>query len=78
MDVNIHIRLYATLKRFMSSTPDGSLTIEPGTTVGQVLKVLGVPESEAKLIFVDSKKASLETALTGGERVGIFPPVGGG
>jgi molybdopterin converting factor small subunit len=39
---------------------------------------LGIPLEKARLVFVNGKKADLETVLHGGERVGIFPPVGGG
>jgi molybdopterin converting factor small subunit len=33
---------------------------------------------QAKLIFINGKKENLESRLYGGERVAIFPPVGGG
>lgn len=49
-----------------------------GTTVRNLLKELGVPENDAKLIFINGIKKELSSTLHGGERVGIFPPVGGG
>ena len=42
------------------------------------MKQLGVPEADIKLIFIDGVKGDLTSSLHGGERVGIFPPVGGG
>jgi molybdopterin converting factor small subunit len=77
MTVQINIKLFATLNRF---TPDSSdcYSISPGTTVRSLLKQLGVPEDEAKLIFINGTKGGLKSTLGGGERVGIFPPVGGG
>jgi molybdopterin converting factor small subunit len=39
---------------------------------------LEIPADQIKLVFVDGAKAKLTTILDGGERVGIFPPVGGG
>jgi molybdopterin converting factor small subunit len=37
-----------------------------------------MPREKAKLIFINGVKAELTSTLEGGERVGIFPPVGGG
>ncbi|MCU0237783.1 MAG: hypothetical protein MUC72_12010 [Acidobacteria bacterium] len=39
---------------------------------------MNLPEEKAKLIFIDGTKADLLSRLNGGERVGVFPPVGGG
>lgn len=78
MKTSIHLKLFATLKRFLPESECGRFALDAGTTVRDLLGKLGIPESEAKLIFIDGKKAGLETMLSGGERVGIFPPVGGG
>ena len=53
-------------------------TIEAGVTVQRLLDHLEIPPGKAKLIFINGVKADFNTALNGGERVGIFPPVGGG
>lgn len=71
----IELRLFASLQRF---SPEGRLPITPQTRVRDVVERLGIPVQEAKLIFVDGKRGDLDTVLSGGERVGIFPPVGGG
>jgi molybdopterin converting factor small subunit len=42
------------------------------------LTALGVPLEEVQLVFVNGTKKEMDTVLTGGERVGVFPPVGGG
>ena len=55
-----------------------SYSIEPGISIRNLLEQLGIPEEKAKLIFVDGVKSDLTSTLDGGERVGIFPPVGGG
>jgi len=77
MTVTIDLRLFATLQQF---TPDNAkaFAITPGITVRDVLEQINVPVEKAKLIFVNSLKKDLDVALNGGERVGIFPPVGGG
>ena len=73
----IQVKLYATLRKFL---PDDSneMDIDPGTSVRDLLKRLGIPDTEAKLIFINGRRGSIDTILKGGERLGIFPPVGGG
>ncbi len=52
--------------------------IDEGLTIHSLLEKLGIPREKAKLIFINGVKADLGSTLKGGERVGIFPPVGGG
>ena len=54
------------------------MPIEPGITIRDLLARLRISEDQARLIFVDGIKKKPETILTGGEKIGIFPPVGGG
>lgn len=77
MQVYISIRLFATLNSYTPDTPD-NYPVRPGTTVRDLMEQLGVPVAEVKLIFVDGVKGDLSSVLDGGERVGVFPPVGGG
>lgn len=77
MTVQITIKLFASLNRFTPVSSD-NFPIEPGTTVHNLLKQLGIPEDEIKLIFINGIKSDFASALLGGERVGVFPPVGGG
>jgi molybdopterin converting factor small subunit len=74
---HIQIKLFATLQRFMPASAE-NYAIETGTTIRTLLQQLDIPEDKAKLIFIDGIKADLATVLIGGERIGIFPPVGGG
>jgi molybdopterin converting factor small subunit len=46
--------------------------------VRDLVQQLGIPEIKAKLIFINSVKATLDSVLEDGDRLGIFPPVGGG
>ena len=78
MKPSIQIKLYATLNRFMPPSGREDVEIHPGITVQDLLDQLGIPKMEAKLIFIDGKRASLTSSLMGGERLGVFPPVGGG
>ena len=77
MESHIQIKLFATLQRFMPASAE-NYAIETGTTIRALLQQLDIPENKAKLIFINGIKAELTTVLKGGERIGIFPPVGGG
>ena len=77
MQSHVQIKLFATLQRFMPASAE-NYAIETGTTIRALLEQLDLPENKAKLIFIDGVKADLTTVLKGGERIGIFPPVGGG
>jgi len=73
----IELKLFATLQTFAPGETQ-HYPIEPGMTVRELLQHLNIPEEKARLIFINGVKANLSAALSGGERVGIFPPVGGG
>ena len=77
MKSHIQIKLFATLQLFMPPSGD-KYHINPGISIRRLLEQLNLPEEKAKLIFIDGIKANLSSTLNGGERVGIFPPVGGG
>ncbi|RJQ56942.1 MAG: MoaD/ThiS family protein [Desulfobacteraceae bacterium] len=78
MKTCIQLKLFATLKRFLPEAESDRFALDRDITVRDLLSKIGIPETEVKLIFIDGKKAAFETVLSGGERVGIFPPVGGG
>jgi sulfur carrier protein ThiS len=75
--IYIDVRLFSTLKRFSPDNAD-RFPVKRGMTIRNLLKALGIPDDKAKLIFIDGVKGDLESTLYGEERVGIFPPVGGG
>ncbi|MDX9786750.1 MAG: MoaD/ThiS family protein [Desulfobacterales bacterium] len=77
MGKTIHIQLYAGLSSFTPQDVNG-YPIAEGMTIREVMENLGVPMALAKLIFVNGKKSALDQRLSGGERIGIFPPVAGG
>jgi molybdopterin converting factor small subunit len=77
MDIQISLRLFATLAQRMPEHPD-RFAVSPGATAGDVLSVLGISEDDAKLIFINNRRAELTTKLKDGDRLGVFPPVGGG
>jgi molybdopterin converting factor small subunit len=77
MNAFVTLKLFATLKKYRPDSPD-RFAIAPGTKVRELVELLGIPPQDVKLVFVDGQQQSLDLPLTGGERVGLFPPVGGG
>ena len=74
----IRVNLYASLRRYGGGKPSVEVEVAPGTTVGQVLAELGIPAGETRILFVDHRAATIEKPLSGGEKIGVFPVVGGG
>jgi len=77
MSVYIQLELLATLKRYLPDTPH-RFPVRSGMTVRELIRELGIPEYEVNLVFIDGAKGNLDSPLAGGERVGLFPPLGGG
>jgi molybdopterin converting factor small subunit len=77
MASHIQLKLFASLRQFSPPNPD-QVDIQEGETVGDVLRRLNIPVDEVRLVFLDGVKGDTTSVLGGGERVGVFPPVGGG
>jgi molybdopterin converting factor small subunit len=74
----VKVNLYATLRSFVGGAPSVEVEVEPGQTVEQMLKQLGVPAEKTRILFVNNRAASLSQPLQDGDRVGVFPAIGGG
>jgi molybdopterin converting factor small subunit len=77
MKSQIQLKLFANLQAFTPSSADNYM-IDQGISIFDLLEQIKMPREKAKLIFINGVKAELTSTLEGGERVGIFPPVGGG
>ncbi|MEW6262909.1 MAG: MoaD/ThiS family protein [Thermodesulfobacteriota bacterium] len=79
--MTVKVKLSSVLRGLVQGyQPDNGLDydLEPGRTVAQLLESLGIPAKKVKIIMVNGHHASLDQALSDGDRVGLFPPVGGG
>ena len=77
MTISIDLKLFATLQKF-SPQASGVYPVKAGTSVRALVQQLGIPEIKARLIFINNVKVTLDSVLKDGDRLGIFPPVGGG
>ncbi len=77
MRIHIQIKLFATLLEKLPDSAD-HFPVAAGTTVADLADLLGIDPKDAKLIFINGRKGTLDSVLAEGDRVGLFPPVGGG
>lgn len=77
----LQIFLNATLRQFVPGYDPYqgiSLEISPGTPVAALISRLGLPAEKVTLIWVNGRRQSADFLLEGDERLGLFPPIGGG
>jgi len=75
--IKIDLNLFVTLSKYLPR--DGQhLEIPENTTVENLILDLGIPGDLVKLIFINGKRQNAEYVLKQNDRVGLFPPVGGG
>jgi sulfur carrier protein len=74
--MKIRIKLFASLRAGRFSEEE--LELPEGSAVAAALTQARVPESEAAIIFVNSRHAVPASALGDGDVLAVFPPVGGG
>ena len=85
MTMRVELALFASLTRFLPEVAEAERTgqhaqmmdLPDGTTVGQVISTLGLPD-QPRVVFVNGRHAADDQALAGGDRLAIFPPVAGG
>lgn len=75
--MKITIKCFASLSRFTPAESE-AYPIAQGDTAESVVQRLGIPLDELKLVFVNGNHSPLSTALADGDRLGLFPAVGGG
>ncbi len=78
--MKIEIHLYASLMKYMSESigNDDIVEVDQGLSVKELLKQVKVPMDLVKIVFVNGVHAAADTILKDSDRVGVFPPVGGG
>jgi molybdopterin converting factor small subunit len=77
--MRLPVRLFLDLK---SRSPDGSgtmvLDLEEGETVASALRRLGIASDPPKVILLDGRQARLDTPISDGQELAVFPPLDGG
>jgi molybdopterin converting factor small subunit len=77
MNPTIEIKLYATLLSYAPANAS-CYPIESDTSIEKLIEELKIPKDQVKLVFSNGVKCDLGTLIQDGDRIGVFPPVGGG
>ena len=75
--MTIELKCFATLAQYLPENSD-EFPIDQGETIKSLMEKLGMPEKDVTLFFINAARAYLESEVKDGDRVGLFPPVGGG
>ena len=80
--MRVEVRLFATLVEHVAGRTAGDpfpVDLADGSTLADLLGRLGVPPGEVHLAIVNGRATpGFAVPLTEGDRIGLFPPVGGG
>ena len=88
--MKIYLKVFATLAQKLSESlkdqyPDGlkpgsaiELDMPAESSIGNLLDKLELRGKDGLLVFVNGRAKQLEYKVCEGDRIGIFPPIGGG
>jgi len=79
--IRVDCRLYAALRKYSPGYGLGEameLELPDWTTLAELYELLKVPPDEVKRTFVSGISRGPSHALSNGDRVALFPPIGGG
>jgi len=79
--VQLEVRVFAGLHRYIQGAGSGqslNFELKEGTDGYALLNSLNIPLQEAFVFMVNGRREDLAQSLHNGDRIGIFPPVGGG
>jgi molybdopterin converting factor small subunit len=75
--MRIQVKCYATLAPKQPENHE-EYEVPAGETIHALMDRLELPSDEVKIIFRNGRKAEGDEELAEGDRIGFFPPVGGG
>ena len=74
--MQVTVKLFATLRE--NREKESMMQLDPGANIKALIDLLGISEKDAAIIFINGRGSKLDQALSDGDTVSIFPPVGGG
>lgn len=75
----IQVKLYANLVEYSKSKKkEFEILWSDGMNVEKILKDEGISKKITKIIMINGRRQDIDFVLKDGDRVAIFPPVGGG
>ena len=77
----VEIRCHATLRDYLPDCAEKGIyqyELKDEKNVREVANSLDLPVEELHLIIVNGVQKDLDASIQDGDRIGLFPPVGGG
>ena len=78
----IQVKLYLSLLRYVPQSErhleGNKWKVPEGSTVGQVLEMLNLPEEETKILLINGRYAYKGRILNEGDVLQVVPPLAGG
>ncbi len=79
--MRLEVRVFSGLEKYIPGARFGrSIEVEcpEGSTVAELVDSLGIPRNQVFTALVNGRHAAMDAVLQPGDRVSLFPPVGGG
>lgn len=79
--LRLEVRVFSGLEKYIPGAHFGqSIEIErpEGVTLAELVDSLGIPRSQVFTVLVNGRHAPMDRVLQPGDRISLFPPVGGG
>jgi len=80
-NIQVEVRLFANLRELFPLEDRGvkKLEIQEDMTIDNLLDKIGIVEKEIMIVMINGlRKLDYNETMKNGDRVAIFPPVGGG
>jgi molybdopterin converting factor small subunit len=79
--LKVEVRVFSGLEKYIPGARFGKpipVEIADGYTARMLLEKLNIPEKDVFTILINGLHKNLDDVLCDGDRVSLFPPVGGG
>jgi len=79
--ITVEVRLFASLRKYRPNLGIGEpllIALDDKAKLGNLFDDLKIPKEEIKAVFVNGKWEEESYLLSDRDRIGIFPPIGGG
>ena len=76
-DINIEAKLYASLRR-LKDEPTFRRSLREPCLVLDFLRKEGIPDKDVAIIMLNGDRAKLDSPLSDGDVLSLFPSIGGG
>ncbi|MBD3171671.1 MoaD/ThiS family protein [Candidatus Bathyarchaeota archaeon] len=76
--MKITVKTYASLREYTDGEGTVSMELDDEACVGDVLRKLGIPRDEVKILMLNGRRVKLGAQMGDGDRLAVFPPIAGG